>query len=70
METLARERPDAVREPADPPVRSRSTAHALLVEMRPGEWVKNVLVFAGLVFGKKFHDGGAIADAIVTFVAF
>ena len=66
METLARERPEAVPEP----VRSRSTARALLVEMRPGEWVKNVLVFAGLVFGKKFHDGGAIADAVVTFVAF
>jgi 4-hydroxybenzoate polyprenyltransferase len=38
--------------------------------MRPGEWVKNVLVFAGLVFGKKFHDSGAIADAAITFAAF
>jgi 4-hydroxybenzoate polyprenyltransferase len=43
---------------------------AVLVAMRPGEWVKNVLVFAGLVFGKKFHDSGAIADAMVTFAAF
>jgi 4-hydroxybenzoate polyprenyltransferase len=70
METLARERPEAVPEPAQPPARPRSTARALLAEMRPGEWVKNVLVFAGLVFGKKFHDSGAIADAVLTFVAF
>ncbi len=68
METLARERPESVPEPEPAP--KRSTARALLVEMRPGEWVKNILVFAGLVFGKKFHDSGAIADAVLTFVAF
>jgi len=43
---------------------------ALWRALRPGEWIKNVLVFAGLVFGKKFHDHGAIVDAVLTFVAF
>ena len=70
METLAQERPVPVPEQQQPPAPTRPPARALLAEMRPGEWVKNVLVFAGLVFGKKFHDSGAIADAVATFVAF
>ncbi len=69
METLAEDQPAA---PGATPDRApaRSLPAALLAEARPGEWVKNVLVFAGLVFGKKFHDSGAIADALVTFIAF
>src|SRR5262249_2831052 len=47
-----------------------STAGALLVAMRPGEWIKNVLVFAGLVFAKKFNEPAQVADALFTFVAF
>jgi 4-hydroxybenzoate polyprenyltransferase len=50
--------------PARPPLR------AALVAIRPPEWIKNVLVFAGLMFGRKFHDPGAVADATLTFVAF
>ena len=42
----------------------------LIVSMRPQEWVKNVLVFAGIVFSRRFDESGALADAIVTFVAF
>ena len=38
--------------------------------MRPQEWVKNVLVFAGLLFSGKFDQSGAVADAILAFVAF
>jgi 4-hydroxybenzoate polyprenyltransferase len=47
-----------------------STALALLVAMRPGEWIKNVLVFAGLVFAKKFNDPAQVVDATLTFIAF
>src|SRR5215212_10081837 len=47
-----------------------STLRALLVAMRPAEWIKNVLVFAGLVFAKKFDEGPQIVDAIITFAAF
>jgi hypothetical protein len=42
----------------------------LLVSLRPQEWIKNLLVFAGVVFSKQFDDGQALVDASVTFVAF
>jgi len=42
----------------------------LLTSMRPQEWVKNVLVFAGVAFSRQFDDGAALADASITFVAF
>jgi 4-hydroxybenzoate polyprenyltransferase len=52
------------------PARRRSTALALLVAMRPGEWIKNLLVFAALVFAKKFNEPAQVADAVFTFIAF
>ena len=42
----------------------------LIVSLRPQEWVKNVLVFAGIVFSRSFDEPGAVADVLVTFVAF
>ena len=42
----------------------------LLVSLRPQEWVKNTLVFAGVVFSRQFDDGPALLDAALTFVAF
>lgn len=42
----------------------------LIVSLRPQEWVKNVLVFAGIVFSRRFDESGAVADVLVTFVAF
>ena len=38
--------------------------------MRPGEWIKNILVFAGLVFAKKFNQPSEVVDTVLTFVAF
>jgi 4-hydroxybenzoate polyprenyltransferase len=38
--------------------------------MRPQEWVKNLLVFAGLLFSGKVDQGAAVSDAALTFVAF
>ena len=38
--------------------------------MRPQEWIKNLLVFAGLLFSGRFDDPSAIAAAVVTFLAF
>ncbi|CAN5150201.1 decaprenyl-phosphate phosphoribosyltransferase [soil metagenome] len=43
---------------------------SLLKAMRPQEWVKNVLVFAGVVFSGQFDDAGALGDAVITFVTF
>jgi 4-hydroxybenzoate polyprenyltransferase len=38
--------------------------------MRPKEWVKNLLVFAGLLFSGQFDEIDPIASATVTFLAF
>jgi 4-hydroxybenzoate polyprenyltransferase len=51
-------------EPARPPLR------AALVSIRPQEWIKNLLVFAGLLFGRKFGDAGAVATATLAFISF
>jgi 4-hydroxybenzoate polyprenyltransferase len=69
METLTRERPiEGAASPAER--RQMSTARALLVSLRPQEWVKNLLVYAGLVFSLQFDEPAAIADATVAFLAF
>jgi 4-hydroxybenzoate polyprenyltransferase len=38
--------------------------------MRPGEWIKNLLVFAGLLFSGKFDQIDPVISATVTFGAF
>jgi 4-hydroxybenzoate polyprenyltransferase len=48
----------------------RGPLHAAIVALRPQEWVKNLLVFAGLLFSAKFREFDAIIDATVTFAAF
>ncbi len=75
METLAEERPEAGA-PADPdatavrPAAPRGAAWALIVSMRPPEWIKNLLVFAGLLFSGKLDEGAQIVDATLAFTAF
>ncbi len=49
---------------------SRGTLRAVIVALRPQEWVKNLLVYAGLIFSGKFDEVDAILAATVTFVAF
>jgi len=72
METLTEEQPRtaAGEAGAGPAARRRSQAIALLVAMRPPEWIKNVLVFAGLLFSQKLKQGPQVVDATITFVAF
>jgi 4-hydroxybenzoate polyprenyltransferase len=73
METLTEEQRRAVAdepERAGTAARRRSQAVALLVAMRPPEWIKNVLVFAGLLFSQKLKQGPQVVDALITFVAF
>jgi 4-hydroxybenzoate polyprenyltransferase len=70
METLTEERPAAPRISESPMPPRRSTAVALLVAMRPAEWIKNLLVFAGLLFSQKLGQGQAVIDATITFIAF
>lgn len=38
--------------------------------LRPRQWTKNLLVFAGLIFGERLLDPAAVAHATVAFVVF
>ncbi len=42
----------------------------LLRAMRPQEWVKNLLVFAGLLFSGRIDEAAQVADATLAFAAF
>jgi 4-hydroxybenzoate polyprenyltransferase len=42
----------------------------LIRALRPQEWIKNLLVFAGVLFSGRLDSGDAIVDATITFVAF
>jgi 4-hydroxybenzoate polyprenyltransferase len=53
------------RRPADRPL-----AASLIVSMRPGEWTKNLFVFAGLLFGQRLTDPLAVERASAAFAIF
>src|SRR6185503_16636289 len=42
----------------------------LLRSLRPAQWTKNLVIFAGLIFGKKLFDAAAVWDALAAFVVF
>jgi UbiA prenyltransferase family len=42
----------------------------LVGALRPQEWIKNLLVYAGVLFSGRFDDVGALGDATFTFIAF
>jgi 4-hydroxybenzoate polyprenyltransferase len=42
----------------------------LIRALRPSEWIKNLLVFAGVLFSGRLDTGDAIVDSVLTFVAF
>jgi 4-hydroxybenzoate polyprenyltransferase len=71
---LTGERPESQVAEAAPDVPAskprRNLLHAAIVALRPQEWVKNLLVFAGLLFSAKFRDFDAVVAASVTFAAF
>lgn len=47
-----------------------STAMLLLASMRPEQWTKNLIVFAGALFGGHLLDAAAVAAAVATFAIF
>jgi 4-hydroxybenzoate polyprenyltransferase len=51
-------------------VPERSLALNLLSSLRPGQWTKNLLVFAALLFGRRLFDAAAVVDATVAFAIF
>src|SRR5262245_43544854 len=46
----------------------RSAAASLLISLRPAQWTKNLIVFAGLVFSMKLFDPAAVLMAAEAFV--
>jgi 4-hydroxybenzoate polyprenyltransferase len=49
---------------------SRGLLHALIVALRPIEWVKNLFVLAPLLFGAQLDNASALRSAAATVVAF
>jgi len=50
--------------------RRRSPAVAALVAMRPRQWTKNLLLFAGIIFAAKLGDPARWAAAVAAFVTY
>jgi 4-hydroxybenzoate polyprenyltransferase len=48
----------------------RSGARAAFVALRPRQWTKNLLLFAGIVFAAKLGDASRWLDALASFVAY
>ena len=56
--------------PARLDARRRSLASNLLLSLRPSQWTKNLLVFAGLIFGQRLMDPQAVGVALAAFAIF
>jgi len=71
METITSEHPTIpAQEAPGPVVPRRSPLRAAIKTGRPQEWIKNLFVFAGLLFSGKFNQPHAVLEATLTFVAF
>src|SRR5882757_8190804 len=75
METITSEHPTVPAEPGksetgETVVPRRSPLRAAIKTGRPKEWIKNVFVFAGLLFSGKFNQSHDVLEATITFVAF
>jgi 4-hydroxybenzoate polyprenyltransferase len=51
-------------------IRKRGWFRLLLIAMRPHQWVKNLFIFAPLLFGRKLTDLSAVGSACVAFGVF
>lgn len=64
--TIDRAEPGAGRDNARP----RSLAFQLLRSLRPAQWTKNLIIFAGLIFGQRLLDSSAVARSLAAFAVF
>jgi 4-hydroxybenzoate polyprenyltransferase len=72
---MARQSAPEIIEPAQPPTprpspRPRPLAIGIVLSLRPSQWTKNLIVFAGLIFGQRLLDPGAIWLSLVAFGVF
>src|SRR5215212_7654571 len=50
--------------------RRRSLAHAAFLSLRPRQWTKNLLLFAGIIFAAKLGDASRWGEALAAFAAY
>ncbi len=69
---MARYSPDKMTIASVPPTpaRPRSTTNLLLRSLRPEQWTKNLVLFAGLLFGLRLFDTNAILRSLAAFGIF
>ena len=48
----------------------RSVLFNLLISLRPGQWTKNLFVFAALVFAQRLSNADAVVRAVIAFIVF
>jgi 4-hydroxybenzoate polyprenyltransferase len=75
MEPITSEQPTVPAEGPPPPaeepvVPRRSPLRAAIKTGRPKEWIKNVFVFAGLLFSGKFNQSHDVLLSVITFASF
>jgi len=70
MDTITSEHPTIPAEADAPVVPRRSPLRAGIKTGRPQEWIKNVFVFAGLLFSGEFSDSHAVLEATLAFISF
>ena len=51
-------------------VPERSHALQIFYSLRPAQWVKNLVIFAGLIFGRRLFDPVALVRAVSAFAVF
>jgi 4-hydroxybenzoate polyprenyltransferase len=62
--------PVATPGPAIDAAPGRSLALCVFYSLRPGQWTKNLVIFAGLLFGRRLFDAGAVIHAASAFGVF
>src|SRR5579862_9895335 len=74
---MARSTPSNLALPETPPgkvagagVSGHSILYNLFLSLRPGQWTKNLLVFAALIFAVRLFDVAAVAASVAAFVIF
>ncbi len=55
---------------ADGPARRRPWVADLLLSLRPAQWTKNLILFAGLIFGDRLFDPAAVKASVLGFLVF
>ena len=48
----------------------RSVLASLLISLRPGQWTKNSILFAGLIFGQQLRSPAGLARSLAAFAVF